>query len=108
MSTPVSISPLLLQLSNPTTTLHSIPASAIAAAVTLIFNDNISLVQAAVLLYALHTTQLDRRPDVLAACAQSMRVAAAQVDMDELRHAVDARRKPAGSYSGGLVWSTLR
>ncbi|GAB7338610.1 hypothetical protein MBLNU457_5345t1 [Dothideomycetes sp. NU457] len=101
-TTPVSISPLLLQLANPTTTLHSIPASEIAAAVSLIFNNNLSDVQTGCLLYALHTTQLDRRPDILAACAESMREAAAQTDVAKLQEVVKSRGRPEGDYHGGL------
>jgi len=102
-ATPVSISPLLLQLANPTTTLYSIQATEIAAAVTLIFDNNLSDAQIACLLYALHTTQLDRRPDILAACASSMREAASQVDAAELKEAVKARGLAEGRYEGGLV-----
>ena len=101
--TKVSIAPLLVQIADPTTTLYSIPASDIAAAVALIFDDAISPVQAGCLLYALHTTQLDRRPDVLAACAESMRNAAAQVDAAELRKVVRQRGRQEGEYEGGLV-----
>jgi len=106
-ATPVSISPLLLQLANPTTTLHSIQASEIAGAVSLIFNNNLSDVQTGCLLYALHTTQLDRRPDILAACAESMRGAAAQTDVAQLQEVVRSRGKPEGDYHGGLVWNIL-
>ena len=102
--TKVSIAPLLHQIADPTTTLYSIPAADIAAAVALIFDDAISPVQAGCLLYALHTTQLDRRPDVLAACAESMRTAAAQVDAAELLKVVKRRGRPEGEYEGGLVW----
>lgn len=101
---PVSISPLLLQLADPTTTLYSVPANDIAAAVSLIFSDSISPVQTGCLLYALHTTQLDRRPDVLAACASSMRDAAAQVDAAALKEVVRRRGRKEGHYMGGLVW----
>ena len=102
---PVSISPLLLKLSNPTTTLYSIPGSEIAAAVALIFSDSVSDVQAGCLLYALHTTQLDRRPDVLAACAESMRGAAGEVDAAALGAVLKpkAAKMAQGAYDGGLV-----
>ncbi|GAB7348636.1 hypothetical protein MBLNU459_g7008t1 [Dothideomycetes sp. NU459] len=101
-ATPVSISPLLLRLADPTTTLYSITAAEVAAAVSHIFADSISPVQAGCLLYALHTTQLDRRPDVLAACASSMRHAAAQVDEQTLSQSVQARGRKEGRYNGGL------
>ena len=52
----------------------------IAAAVALIFTNSLSPVQFGVLLWALHTTNLDHKAEVLAACALSMRGAAAQID----------------------------
>lgn len=103
----VSISPLLLQLANPTTTLHSIQASEIAGAVSLIFDNNLSDVQTGCLLYALHTTQLDRRPDILAACAEAMRGAAAQTDTAKLKEVAKSKGRPEGDYHGGLVRDTL-
>lgn len=104
---PVSISPLLFRLADPTTTLFSITATEVAAAVAHIFDNKISPVQTGCLLYALHTTQLDRRPDILAACAESMRYAAAQVDHDSLAKAVSQRARKEGQYQGGLVWYAL-
>ncbi|KAF2222987.1 glycosyl transferase [Elsinoe ampelina] len=100
---PVSISPLLLQLADPTTTLYSISASEIAAAVALIFSNSISPVQTGCLLYALHSTQLDRRPDILAACAQAMRDAASQTDIKKLREVVKSKNMAEGRYEGGLL-----
>lgn len=102
-ATAISISPLLLRLADPTTTLYSVTATEVAAAVSHIFADAISPVQTGCLLYALHTTQLDRRPDVLAACASSMRHAAAQVDEQKLKESVQARGRKEGQYNGGLV-----
>ncbi|KAF4549524.1 Anthranilate phosphoribosyltransferase-like protein [Elsinoe fawcettii] len=100
---PVSISPLLLQLADPTTTLYSISASEIAAAVALIFSNSISPVQTGCLLYALHSTQLDRRPDILASCAQAMRDAASQTDVKKLREVVKSKNMAEGRYEGGLL-----
>lgn len=102
--TAISISPLLLQLADPTTTLYSVTAQEVAAAVSHIFANSISPVQTGCLLYGLHTTQLDRRPDILAACASSMRYAAAQVDENALKKAVTQRGRKEGQYHGGLVW----
>lgn len=102
-ATAISISPLLLRLADPTTTLFSITATEVASAVSHIFANAISPVQTGCLLYALHTTQLDRRPDILAACASSMRYAAAQVDHDSLAKAVQQRARKEGQYQGGLV-----
>lgn len=98
----VSISPLLARLANPSTTLYSITGTEIAAAISLIFADAISPVQTGCLLYALHTTQLDRRPDVLAACAESMRSASAQVNVAALTSVVQSRQRKEGNYNGGL------
>lgn len=100
----ISISPLLLRLADPTTTLFSVTAQEVALAVSHIFANAISPVQTGCLLYALHTTQLDRRPDILAACASSMRYAAAQVNHDALAKAVSHRARKEGHYHGGLVW----
>ncbi|KAH0365268.1 hypothetical protein KCU65_g6223, partial [Aureobasidium melanogenum] len=98
----ISISPLLLRLADPTTTLFSITAQEVALAISHIFADAISPVQTGCLLYALHTTQLDRRPDILASCASSMRYAAAQVNHDALAKAVSHRARKEGKYHGGL------
>ncbi|SMR44622.1 unnamed protein product [Zymoseptoria tritici ST99CH_3D1] len=97
----VSVSDLLKRLS----TLESakkVSAEEIAAAVALIFTNSLSPVQFGVLLWALHTTNLDHSADVLAACASSMREAAAQVDATALHTVVDGRRRPEGTYGGGL------
>lgn len=99
----VSITPLLKRLS----TLESarkVEAEEIAAAVALIFTDSVSPVQFALLLWALHTTGQDHSPEVLAACAASMRAAAAQVDVKALRDVVKVKGKGEGTYMGGLVW----
>lgn len=99
----VSVTPLLKKLS----TLESarkVEASEIAAAVRLIFDNQISPIQFALLLWALHTTGQDHSPEVLAACAASMRNMAAQVDSQALRKAIASNGKAEGSYGGGLVW----
>ncbi|KXS97940.1 hypothetical protein AC578_3389 [Pseudocercospora eumusae] len=97
----VSISSLLKKLA----TLESarkVSAEEIAAAVSLIFTDSLSPVQFGVLLWALHTTNLDHQAEVLAACAASMREAAAQVDESALQSVWMKRRKPEGTYDGGF------
>ncbi|KAI5370825.1 Putative glycosyl transferase, family 3, anthranilate phosphoribosyl transferase [Septoria linicola] len=97
----VSISALLKRLS----TLESarkVSAEEIAAAVALIFTNSLSPVQFGVLLWALHTTNLDHQAEVLAACASSMRDAAAQVDETALTEVVNRRKRPEGTYKGGL------
>lgn len=75
----------------------------IAAAVALIFTNSLSPVQFGVLLWALHTTNLDHQADVLAECASAMRGAAAQVDKEALEAVVKKNRKPEGAYGGNLV-----
>lgn len=98
----VSITNLLKRLA----TLESarqVSSEDIAAAVALIFTNSLSPVQFGVLLWALHTTNLDHQADVLAACASSMRGAAAQVDKEALEAVVKKRRKPEGAYGGNLV-----
>lgn len=102
MSTTISIAPLLSRLADPSTTYYSITGPEIASAISHIFEDKISPTQTGCLLYALHTTQLDRRPDVLAACANSMRGASAQVSVPALREVVLRKGRPEGAYTGGL------
>ncbi|KAM3415438.1 hypothetical protein BST61_g8960 [Cercospora zeina] len=97
----VSISALLKRLS----TLESarkVSAEEIAAAVALIFTNSLSPVQFGVLLWALHTTNLDHKAEVLAACASSMRDAGAQVDETALTEVLTRRRRREGTYQGGL------
>jgi len=99
----VSINPLLKRLS----TLESarkVQADEIAAAVALIFTNSISPVQFALLLWALHTTGQDYSPEVLAACAASMRDAAVHVDEKALHDVIKRKARGAGAYRGGLVW----
>lgn len=99
----VSISPLLKRLS----TLESakkVKADEIAAAVAQVFTNSVSPVQFGLLLWALHTTGQDHSPEVLAACAASMRDAAAHVDQDALREVLKRKGRREGAYGGGLVW----
>ncbi|KAK5120995.1 hypothetical protein LTR85_005779 [Meristemomyces frigidus] len=97
----VSITPLLKRLS----TLESaqkVEAEEIAAAIALVFTNSVSPVQFALLLWALHTTGQDHSPAVLAACAASMRGAAAQVNGKALHEVVKRKAKSEGAYHGGL------
>jgi len=98
----VSISALLKRLST-VQAARQVSAEEIAAAVALVFTDSISPVQFALLLWALHTTGQDHQPDVLAACAASMRAAAATVDERALEAVVKRKARGAGGYGGGLV-----
>lgn len=96
----ISISPLLNKLTGP---LHdSVSAAEIAAAIALIFDDQLSTVQCASLLTVLHTSERDREPRTIAKCAQSMRAAAAQVDRSTLSEVVRSRRRKEGGYRGGF------
>ena len=98
----VSISSLLKKLAT-LETAQGASAQEIAAAVSLIFTNSLSPVQFAVLLWALHTTNLDHKADVLAACAAAMREASVQVDETALTEVIRAKQKAEGSYNGGLV-----
>lgn len=98
----VSISPLLKRLW-PSPGSQNVTASEIAAAVSLIFEDRLSPVQAGALLTCLHFTEWDIRADVLASCATAMRAAAFPVDKTELQRVVQARQRAEGDYLGGLV-----
>jgi anthranilate phosphoribosyltransferase len=98
----VSITPLLKRLW-PAESAVFVTAEEIAAAVALIFTDQLSPVQTGALLTALHFTGLDRRADVLATCAAAMRRAAAAVDYDALSDVISRRGRKEGSYLGGLV-----
>ncbi|WPG99595.1 anthranilate phosphoribosyltransferase [Acrodontium crateriforme] len=97
----VSIAPLLKRLA----TLESakqVNAQDLASAIALTFTDSISPVQLGLLCWALHTTGQDHQPEVLAACAASMRLAAPQVDKVALKHVVQSKNKATGTYGGGL------
>jgi anthranilate phosphoribosyltransferase len=99
----VSVTPLLKRLS----TLESarqVEAGEIAAAVALVFTNNISPIQFALLLWALHTTGQDHSPEVLAACAASMREMAAHADEQALKRVIKEKGRAEGAYGGGLVW----
>ncbi|CAK1354339.1 Anthranilate phosphoribosyltransferase [Cercospora beticola] len=97
----VSISALLKRLST-LEQARKVSAEEIAAAVALIFTNSLSPVQFGVLLWALHTTNLDHQAEVLAACASSMRDAAAQVDEPALTEVIKRRSRQEGTYQGGL------
>ncbi|KAK3905677.1 glycosyl transferase [Staphylotrichum tortipilum] len=75
----------------------------IAEAISHFFTNRVSDVQAASLLMCLHFTGLDRQAEVLAKTAESMLKAAAKIDQNELRAAIDGKRRKEGGYGGGLV-----
>lgn len=98
----VSISSLLKRLSTAKST-ESVKGEEVAAALALVFTNSLSPVQFALLLWALHVTEGDSNPKVLAPCARAMREAAAQVDETALIDVVKRRARPEGGYMGGLV-----
>ena len=100
-STYISIADLLKKLHKPET--HDSPATAedIAASFALIFEENrLSPVQTATFLTLLATSSRDRDPDVIAACAAQMRIAALPVDVPRLKAVIKPRHE--GRYYGGL------
>ncbi|KAL3464728.1 glycosyl transferase [Aspergillus heterothallicus] len=97
----ISISPLLKKLAYPASEV-AVEASEIASAFALIFEDRLSDIQTAALLTLLHSTQLDKDPEVIAKCSHRMRAAARQVDKAALQKAIQSRGKAEGKYRGGL------
>ncbi|CAK7230973.1 anthranilate phosphoribosyltransferase [Sporothrix bragantina] len=77
-------------------------ADDIADAVALFFTNKVSDVQAGSLLMCLHFTGLDRQADVMAACADRMRKAAARVDPAPLLKIAAEKSLKRGQYHGGL------
>ncbi|EHY55866.1 anthranilate phosphoribosyltransferase [Exophiala dermatitidis] len=105
MATPnpyVSIAPLLKKLSAPAPQDNHVDAEDIALAFSRTFENRLNGTQLASLLTLLHSTRNDRRPDVIAKCAEAMRDAAVQVDKQKLKKAVAKRRRKLGEYRGGL------
>lgn len=100
----ITINPLLKKLKPGIQSQPEVSAPEIAFAISNIFANKLSPVQTAILLYNLSITELDERPDVLAACAVAMRAAAVPVDAQRLRNAVQARNAAVNGYKGGLVW----
>ncbi|CAK7239150.1 MAG: anthranilate phosphoribosyltransferase [Sporothrix thermara] len=98
----VDIKPLLSRLWPLTEATGASLADDIADAVALFFTNKVSDVQAASLLMCLHFTGLDRQADVMAACADRMRKAAAHVDPAPLLQIAAERSLKRGQYGGGL------
>jgi anthranilate phosphoribosyltransferase len=98
----VSISPLLERLSSFSKG-AKVEAVDVAAAISLILSGRVSPVQIGSLLSWLSATGLDHNSDVLAESAKSMTNLASPVDYDALRQVTSQKRKPEGSYEGGLV-----
>lgn len=100
-STYISIADLLKKLHKPE--IYASPATTeeIAASFALIFEENrLSPVQTATFLTLLATSLRDRDPDVIAACAAQMRIAALPVDLPRLKAVIKPRHE--GNYNGGL------
>jgi hypothetical protein len=98
----VDIKPLLSRLW-PLGHADPVTADEIAQAISYFFTNQVSDVQASSLLIALHFTGLDRHADVLAKTAAAMLVAAAKVDVEELRNTISSPSRKEGAYQGGLV-----
>ncbi|KAI8623654.1 anthranilate phosphoribosyltransferase [Xylariaceae sp. FL1651] len=97
----VDIRPLLQRLW-PDPEKENVTAQEISDAISLIFVNQLSPVQAGSLLTALHFTSWDRRADVLAEASAAMRRHASQIDFQGLEAAISKRRRPEGKYLGGL------
>ena len=103
-SSPITINPLLKALRPTDVKVPEAVAAEIASALSRIFTNQLSPVQAALLLYNLSITGLEQRPDVLAQCASVMRAAAETVNTERLQQVVQGRGRRRGGYNGGLVW----
>ncbi|KAI9844411.1 MAG: anthranilate phosphoribosyltransferase [Sclerophora amabilis] len=97
----ISITPLLKRLW-PSPAKENVTADEVSLAISHIFTDGLSPVQTGALLTALNFTGWDRRADVIAKCAQSMREAATPVEGDILRDIIERKGRKEGSYRGGL------
>ncbi|KZF22267.1 hypothetical protein L228DRAFT_247919 [Xylona heveae TC161] len=97
----VSITPLLKRLW-PSPGDAKVSPDEIALALSHIFTNSLSPVQAGALLTALHFTGWDRKGDVIAKSAEVMRLAAAPVDTKALRALVRRRGRKEGTYRGGF------
>ncbi|KAI1846933.1 hypothetical protein JX265_004902 [Neoarthrinium moseri] len=79
-----------------------VTAKEIAAAIALIFTNNLSPVQTGSLLTALHFTGWDRRADVLAEASTAMRNASSPIDFQALNEVIARKGVKEGRYGGGL------
>lgn len=75
----------------------------IAEAISHFFTNQVTEAQTASLLMALHFTQMDFNPEVLAKTAGVMLKAAAPIPVADLNAVIVKRSHKEGSYSGGLV-----
>lgn len=102
---PISIAPLLTRLAYPGGGHVEVEAVEIAAAFALIFEDRLSLVQAASLLTLLHATGRDKDAEVIVQCASRMREAAVPIARKAIEAEMQTRaqRLAVGEYKGGFV-----
>ena len=98
----ISIAPLLKRLAYPHHSQINVDPSEIASAFALIFENRVSVIQLASFLTLLHSTKLDKDPEVLSKCAERMREAASQIDKVQLRKVMKQRGIKRGGYRGGL------
>ena len=96
----ISITPLLNQLLDPSK--GAATSDEIAAALALVFDDQLSHTQCASLLTLLTITGRGFESDVVAKCAGQMRTAGVQVDRRLLKEVIRKRGRREGSYMGGL------
>lgn len=97
---PVDIKPLLAKMWPNDS---RVTADEIAEAISHFFTNQVTPAQTASLLMALHFTQMDFQPEVLAKCAAAMLKAAASIPVDELNAVISKRGHKEGDYNGGLV-----
>ena len=97
----ISITPLLKALSAPPPH-HHVPAKSIALAWSRTFENRLSGTQLSSLLTLLCSTGLDKHPEVIAECAESMREAAITIDEASITRVLGKRKRARGQYKGGL------
>ncbi|XWW96553.1 hypothetical protein V2A60_004530 [Cordyceps javanica] len=96
---PVDIKPLLAKMWPND---NRVTPDEIAEAISHFFTNQVTPAQTASLLMALHFTQMDFQPEVLAKCAAAMLKAAAPIPVDELNAVISKRGHKEGNYNGGL------
>ncbi|ATY66639.1 anthranilate phosphoribosyltransferase [Cordyceps militaris] len=96
---PVDIKPLLAKMWPND---NRVTADEIAEAVSHFFTNQVTPAQTASLLMALHFTQMDFQPEVLAKCAAAMLKAAAPIPVDDINAVILKRGRKEGKYNGGL------
>lgn len=96
----ISISPLLKTFIGPHK--ETVTAKEIAAALGLVFTNQLSDIQSASFLTLLRASERDREPKTLAQCAEVMRNVAVALDGQALKDIVRFRGRGEGTYEGGL------